>query len=946
MNLYNVNTILTHEAKIQGRGILFKILAGLVIGGITYIVMIYHGNFPSASWQRIAISSYIPWVSTTLLNLLQNLFVIFTISGFYKRSTAENLEVHPAGNSEWLLGKTLGVIKVLFILDLASIGITSTVHVLLTDSPFNIGIYLFYFITLTVPATLFYSGLTLFLSFLTRHKGITILVTGLLYLCTSGFFHDYWNGTTDILAISIPNIFSNITGHVNPEHYLLHRGAFFGIGIGLICLAIACFNRIPNRVKAPGEFRITGIVVTVIGLMLLSSYRIHFVKESQKRQNHVEIFARHGNIPNLQIPEHQIHFSREGSIVNATSELYLKNPNPGKVDTLVLFLNPGLKINSLKENEKELPFKQEGQVTLIFHPLETGQEIKLKLRYSGEIDESVAYLDIPDKLFYQPKDNPSLPFILGKRSAMVEENYIYLTPEVMWYPSAVPPVNPMAPFCSGKDFTRFKLTVENPGELIFLSQGKEEKNKKQVSFHNEDPLTGISLCAGKFKRKYISMGKFYAYLYYLKEQPFFYNDLKQADNKVIIEAYKDLINYREIKGNPPCRLMLIEIPLSIHSFFRTRKESSDFAQPEILFYPERGATFDLDFKQMKKIYRSNFYTNDEKELQSHMLSRSLELLVQGESSRYNEKTGVTNWEKNKYNILPVLVKDTCYTRSDEFPVINLIIQDILKEEPVFGASIHEYTPTANIIFALRYMEKHSLKEALYDKKLPEEVLAKIIDLKKKDFLHYLASRARRDQVIDLLRETCTVPYQVTFLEKFLEKFKEKFNTDILPFTRKWYAGKGLPAILVQEAQINKIEGDSLGRYAAHVKLYNPTGIDAIVSIDFENVKRQNTIPSSSSIKYLVLPPHSCKQIKMVNDNKYDIKLYTGISYNIPIQRSIGKIITFMADTTTGIFDCNPTITTPDPDELIVDNEDQGFSLIEPGKILNELFEKEFNRYYE
>ena len=211
MNLHNVNTILTHEAKIQGRGILFKILAGLVIGGITYIVMIYHGNFPSASWQRIAISSYIPWVSTTLLNLLQNLFVIFTISGFYKRSTAENLEVHPAGNSEWLLGKTLGVIKVLFILDLASIGITSTVHVLLTDSPFNIGIYLFYFITLTVPATLFYSGLTLFLSFLTRHKGITILVTGLLYLCTSGFFHDYWNGTTDVLAISIPNIFSNIT---------------------------------------------------------------------------------------------------------------------------------------------------------------------------------------------------------------------------------------------------------------------------------------------------------------------------------------------------------------------------------------------------------------------------------------------------------------------------------------------------------------------------------------------------------------------------------------------------------------------------------------------------------------------------------------------------------------------------------------------------------------
>lgn len=124
MNLYNVNTILTHEAKIQGRSILFKILVGLVIGGITYIVMIYQGNFHPVSWQKIAMPSYIPWISTTLLNLIQNLFIIFRVSGFYKRWTAENLEVLQASNSEWMTGKVLGVIKVLFILDFASIGIT------------------------------------------------------------------------------------------------------------------------------------------------------------------------------------------------------------------------------------------------------------------------------------------------------------------------------------------------------------------------------------------------------------------------------------------------------------------------------------------------------------------------------------------------------------------------------------------------------------------------------------------------------------------------------------------------------------------------------------------------------------------------------------------------------------------------------------------------------
>ncbi|WP_294140470.1 hypothetical protein [uncultured Sanguibacteroides sp.] len=944
MNLYNVNTILTHEAKIQGRSILFKILVGLVIGGITYIVMIYQGNFHPVSWQKIAMPSYIPWISTTLLNLIQNLFIIFRVSGFYKRWTAENLEVHQASNSEWMTGKVLGVIKVLFILDFASIGITSLVHILLTGSPFNIGIYLFYFSTLTIPSTLFYTGFTLLLSFLTRHKGITVLIAGIFYLFTSGIFHDYWNGTTDVLAISIPNIFSNITGHVNTGYYLMHQGAFLLLGIGIIGLASARFNRIPNRVKAPGRTCLAGGIVTLVGITLLASYRIHFVKESQKRQNHVEIFVRHGNIPNLQIPEHQIHFSREGSTVNATSEFYLKNPNPGKVDTLVLFLNPGLKINSLKENGKELPFKQEGQITLIFHPLETGQEIKLKLRYSGEIDESVAYLDIPDKLFYKPKDNPFLPFVLGKRTAIVEKDFIFLTPEVMWYPTAVPPVNPLAPFCSGKDFTRFNLVIEKPGKLVFLSQGKEEKNKKQVSFDNEEPLTGISLCAGKFRKKNINMGKFNAYLYHLEDQPFFYQDLKLANIRLIMEDYKNLINYRGINGNPPYKLMLIETPLSISSFFRPWKKSSDFAQPEIFFWPERGATFDLDLKQMKKIYRKSFYTNDEKELQSHMLSRSLELLVQGEFSHYNEKTGIANWEKNKYNILPVLVKDTCYTRSDEFPIMNTIVKNILEEDPRFSSD--QMIPSLNTILALRYMEKHSLKEALYDKALPEEVLAKIIDLKKKDFLHYLASCARRDQVIDLLRKTCTTPHQVTFFEEFSERFKEKFNTDILPFTHRWYTGKGLPAILVQEVRKGKIEGDKLERYAAHVKLYNPSDIDATIYVSFEADQRLHTTLSSPAIKYLVIPARSCKLVKMVNDNKYNIYLYMGISQNIPNQKQLGAPLVTITDTTTGIFDCEPTVTTPNPDELIVDNEGQGFSLVEPGQKLSNLFKQEFERYYE
>ena len=48
--------------------------------------------------------------------------------------------------------------------------------------------------------------------------------------------------------------------------------------------------------------------------------------------------------------------------------------------------------------------------------------------------------------------------------------------------------------------------------------------------------------------------------------------------------------------------MLVETPVSITSFFRPWKKSSDFAQPEIFFWPERGATFNVNFKGLKNVH--------------------------------------------------------------------------------------------------------------------------------------------------------------------------------------------------------------------------------------------------------------------------------------------------------------------------------------------------------
>lgn len=87
------------------------------------------------------------------------------------------------------------------------------------------------------------------------------------------------------------------------------------------------------------------------------------------------------------------------------------------------------------------------------------------------------------------------------------------------------------------------------------------------------------------------MGKFNAEFYHFEKQPFFSNDLKIVTTNSIIEEYRDILHFNNLPDNPPFKLMLVETPLSITSFFRPWKKSSDFAQPEIFFWPERGATF-------------------------------------------------------------------------------------------------------------------------------------------------------------------------------------------------------------------------------------------------------------------------------------------------------------------------------------------------------------------
>lgn len=56
----------------------------------------------------------------------------------------------------------------------------------------------------------------------------------------------------------------------------------------------------------------------------------------------------------------------------------------------------------------------------------------------------------------------------------------------------------------------------------------------------------------------------------------------------------------------------------------------------------------------------------------------------------DEKKHTNSWEKNKYNICPVLFRDTCFIQSEEFPIMDIMIKNILEEEAHFSFFTEEF----------------------------------------------------------------------------------------------------------------------------------------------------------------------------------------------------------------------------------------------------------------
>jgi hypothetical protein len=126
-------------------------------------------------------------------------------------------------------------------------------------------------------------------------------------------------------------------------------------------------------------------------------------------------------------------------------------------EVFIFCLNPGLRVEEVKDGEKSLNFKREEQILAVDfgREIEKGDTISFSVSYEGRIKDDFCYLDIPEEVLQQPYDKEMLK--LDKKYSFQTSDYVLFTPETYWYPRPGTGYSDKSPDWQQTYFSRFRL---------------------------------------------------------------------------------------------------------------------------------------------------------------------------------------------------------------------------------------------------------------------------------------------------------------------------------------------------------------------------------------------------------------------------------------------------------------------------------------------------------
>ena len=244
--------------------------------------------------------------------------------------------------------------------------------------------------------------------------------------------------------------------------------------------------------------------------------------------------------------------------------------------------------------------------------------------------------------------------VITNKTVLTEKEFAQLTPECLWYPTAVPTDHPAAPYNIGKEFTHYTLTVHYDGGKTVLSQGEARQEKGKTIFTNRTALPGISLTIADYEKKELQVDSVKYEILYFKGHDFFSQYFTELQDTLpgVIRELKNDIELEWGRDYPFRKFVLAETPAQHYSYIRNWKGYTEYVMPEIVFVPERGILWSADIQS--QIYRAEHWrrrdrgTQDPVEMKVEILrSYLMNRFVEDPKREHDEFRARLHWSNDE-----------------------------------------------------------------------------------------------------------------------------------------------------------------------------------------------------------------------------------------------------------------------------------------------------------
>ncbi len=958
-------TIARFEMKEIQRSWIFRIIAGLGTIWLTIFSSVLFSTVSPVPYSIRSITGFIPYNALVFVNLTQSVIIAIVASDIFKRDkkfdTLEVIYIRSMSNMTYFLGKALGIFFTFFLLDMFILLIMIIINAGFSKLPFDIIPYITIYVTMVIPTIVFVIGLSFILMQLVRVQAVVVLLVIGYMISTMVFITNRWFYLPDFLSFYLPMVYSDFVGIPDMDLIIQQRAIYLLLGIAFILLSVSFFKRLPQSTILHYGAPLGAALTLLLATWGAVNYFSHHTNNIELRQEFNALNKLHSGKAVADAQNYEIDLTHQGNTISVDASVQLANVRNTPIESLIFSLNPGLAMEKVQVDGEQADFSREHHLLTIplAETLVTGDSVSVQFSYSGSIDEAACYTDIPDSTLERI-------FMIwlyrsAKKYAWIEDDFVLLTPEALWYPRPGLPEGADFPIQHRVMFSDYQLTVSTRPELTPVSQGKVDTlENDKYRFTSDYPLPRISLAIGDYVRESTTVDSISYSLYRLKNHDYYlpyFEEITDTMSTLIREVRED-IERNMGTDYPYNRFSAIEVPAQFYAYPRIWRVGTERVQPEQVYLPENGgllanANFDMIDRRERWRQNRNNQTLTEKDKQIRRFKQFALGAFSDQQRGYVRRSAEESSYEPDCNIFPHFYTYTNFVDAPEWPYLNTALEGYLfrrnREEPEIPWWRRGMLTSTEEIS--RLLSKSSMEEVLASP-ATQELKSDMIRRRGEYFFKYIKHKNGienlEEQLYTLVENSRFTPINADFLDALIGK--EPLETIEAPQIQDiqspdsstwqtWYANEELPRFKFLDIEMYKIKVRDRNKYQVLLKVENHSTVSGVFEVAFQTRdsrggrRRGGRGRQKAEVEKVVyMGPLQGKEVGLILDKEpRSIEINTLISGNLPVThtRRFFKTETRKRRPAITSETVYPISLRDISEEIVVDNVDPGFEMENP-----------------